>query len=352
MRAGAQRIATAREPEMPGSRAWSRAWRSSKTGAAFACRIPTRPSGGEPRASSRPRGAARCARWPRPLPGRAGPHAREGGMADPRLVDGGPCGRGALWTGSPVDGEPCGRGGLWHHRSGTRGERTCGAHAAPGGPSRGDVTGGALRPVLLDRPPGPIDRCAPVSGPSRMSPGRERCPNPAWPTAAPSGILPAPGSREGRIRRPSHAPAGRDRDGRARWGATAAPPARRSRSPGTRSGGARCGSTTDRPFDGPTVPRTVRHPVPPHSGSSLAHRPWTVASGARTDGASAGNRTRARRPRPNAAASRRSGRSRRRRWSARLPSAGYDRGSAGAWARPRAPRDGAAARSSRRPGSR
>ena len=56
--------------------------------------------------------------------------------------------------------------------------------------------------------------------------------------------------------------------------------------------------------------------------------------------------------RPDAAAYHRTWRSRRRRWSARLPSAGYDRGSDGASACPSAPREGAAARSSWRSRSR
>ncbi len=199
-----------RGAEMPGSRAWSRAWRSSKTGATFACRIPTRPSGGEPRASF-------STAWSCAMRAMASSPARPCRSACPGGGHGrpSPCGRGALWTGGPVDGEPCGRGALWHHRSGTRGERTCGAHAAPGGPSRGDVTGGALRPVLLDRPPGPIDRCAPVSGPSRMSPGRERCPNPAWQRAGyPRGDARKEGAPPARAR--GRAPRATQHDGRAR----------------------------------------------------------------------------------------------------------------------------------------
>ncbi len=332
MRAGAQRIVTARGRRCreagrgagPGGR--RRQARHSPAGSP-----PARPAA-SPARPSRPRGAARCARWPRPLPGRAGPHAREGAWPTLALwtggpVDGGPCGRGALWTGSPVappvrdpwrtdlrrtcrarrsiarrchgrgpvDGGPCGRGALWHHRSGTRGERTCGAHAAPGGPLRGDVTGGALRPVLLDRPP---DR----SIAARPSPDPRGC------------------RRGGRGARTRHGSG---------QGIRAAMPARREpRRPG-RAGEPRAPRSTTGGRG--AMPAGGRGTAPFAMGLAPMATTWLTARPGRTPGAA---------PR------------RRRRWSARLPSAGHDRGSAGAWARPRAPRDGAAARSSRRPGSR
>ena len=340
MRAGAQRIATARG-EMPGSRAWSRASRSSKIGAALACRIPTRPSGGEPRASF-------STAWSCAMRAMASSPARPCRSACPGGGHGrpSPCGRGALWTGALWTGSPVAPPVRDPWRTDLR--RTCrarrciarrchgrGPASRPPRPApRTDRSLRARLRTLADvagagevPEPGMADRC-----PFR-DPACARIPRGAHPSTIPCASGPGPGR-----------PRSMGRDGSAACAKVS--------QPGHAKRGRTMRSTTDRPIDGPTVPRPVRHPVPPHSGSSPAHRPWTVASGARTDGASAGNRTRARRPRPNAAASRRSGRNRRRRWSARLPSAGHDRGSAGAWARPRAPRDGAAARSSRRPGSR
>ena len=88
--------------------------------------------------------------------------------------------------------------------------------------------------------------------------------------------------------------------------------------------------TTNRPFDGQTVPRTVCRSASPYASSSLG-----TVLGPMAD--------KSRRPRRDAAARRRTWRSRRRRWSARPPSGECGRGSPGAWACPSALRREAAA---------
>ena len=256
MRAGAQRIATARGemPEMPGSRAGSRAWRSSKIGAALACRIPTRPSGGAPRASF-------STAWSCAMRAMASSPARPCRSACPGGGHGrpSPCGRGALWTGSPVDGEPCGRGALWTGspvappvrdpwRTDLR--RTCRARRciarrchgrAPASrpPRPAPRTDRSLRArlrTLADvagagevTEPGMADRC-----PFR-DPACARIPRGAHPSTIPCASGPGPGR-----------PRSMGRDGRAACAKVS--------QPGHAKRGRTMRSTTDRPFDGPTVP--------------------------------------------------------------------------------------------------